>query len=124
MIEKIGRLGRETSIVLRIRRDHDFDRFFAHFLRHLARSAREQAGGVGSFGPVGGALFGRDFRELDFSGNVDLAKITGNRLLPTLVLDVTNITKQAQVGYFQFPNATQSSFNPGRTIMVGVRGRF
>jgi len=72
----------------------------------------------------GGAIFGEDYKELDFSGNVDLSKIWDNKYLPTLVLDVTNITKEAQASYFQFPNATSTWFNPGRTVMLGVRGRF
>ncbi len=36
MIEEIGRLGRETSVVLRICRYYDFYCFLAHLLRGLA----------------------------------------------------------------------------------------
>ena len=42
MIEEIGRLGRETFVVLRIRRHDDLDRFLAHLLRDLAHAAVEQ----------------------------------------------------------------------------------
>ena len=48
----------------------------------------------------------------------------GNDYLPTLVINAINITKEAQSSFFQFPNATFNEYNPGRTILVGVRGRF
>jgi TonB-dependent receptor len=70
------------------------------------------------------AIFGRDYRQLDFSGNIDLGQILGNDYLPTLVLNVINITKESQASYFQFENATFNQYNPGRTVLVGIRGRF
>ncbi|KQT33768.1 TonB-dependent receptor [Sphingomonas sp. Leaf412] len=72
----------------------------------------------------GGAIFGRDYGQLDFSGNLDLGKIFGNDYLPTVVVNVINITKEAQGSYFQFENATFNEYNPGRTLLVGIRGRF
>ncbi|HVJ00663.1 MAG TPA: TonB-dependent receptor [Sphingomonas sp.] len=72
----------------------------------------------------GGAIFGRDYSQLDFSGSLDLAKVLGNEYLPTLTLNVINITKEAQGSYFQFENATFNEYNPGRTVLVGIRGRF
>ena len=70
------------------------------------------------------ALFGRSYGQLDFSGNVDLAEIFKNDYLPTVVLNVINITKTAQSSYFQFENATYNEYNPGRTVLIGIRGRF
>ncbi|WP_448661983.1 TonB-dependent receptor [Sphingomonas sp. CJ20] len=70
------------------------------------------------------AFFGRDYAQLDFSGNIDLGKILGNKYLPTLVVNVINITKEAQSSYFQFENATFNEYNPGRSVLVGIRGRF
>ncbi|UIJ46981.1 TonB-dependent receptor [Sphingomonas cannabina] len=70
------------------------------------------------------AIFGRDYSQLDFSGSLDLGKMFDNKYLPTLVLNVINITKEAQSSYFQFPNATYNEYNPGRTILVGIRGKF
>lgn len=72
----------------------------------------------------GGAIFGRDYSQLDFSGSLDLGKVFDNKYLPTLVLNVINITKEAQGSYFQFENATFNQYNPGRQILVGIRGRF
>lgn len=80
--------------------------------------------GLNQNGIPNAAIFGRDYGQLDFSGNVDLAKVLGNAYLPTLVLNVININKEAQSSYFQFPNATFNEYQPGRTVLVGVRGRF
>ncbi|NIJ21055.1 TonB-dependent receptor [Sphingomonas naasensis] len=70
------------------------------------------------------AIFGRDYSQLDFSGSLDLGKLFDNKYLPSLVLNVINITKQAQSSYFQFENATFNQYNPGRQVLVGIRGRF
>ncbi|QAY79680.1 TonB-dependent receptor [Sphingosinicella sp. BN140058] len=83
-----------------------------------------QGSGLNQNGIPAAAIFGRDYSQLDFSGNVDLGKIFDNDYLPTLVVNVINITKQAQSSYFQFPNATFNEYNPGRTVLVGLRGRF
>jgi len=71
-----------------------------------------------------GVIWGRDYKQLDFSGNVDLGKIMNNSYLPTVVLNVINITKESQGSYFDYENAVFNRFNPGRTVMIGVRGRF
>jgi TonB-dependent receptor len=83
-----------------------------------------QGSGLNQNGIPAAAIFGRDYSQLDFSGNVDLGKIFGNTYLPTLVVNVINITKEAQSSYFQFENATFNSYNPGRSVLVGIRGRF
>jgi TonB-dependent receptor len=69
------------------------------------------------------ALYSDSYGQWDFAGSVDLAKIMGSERLPQLTVDVQNITKEKQRSYFQFPNATFSLFDPGRLIMVGLRGR-
>jgi TonB-dependent receptor len=83
-----------------------------------------QGSGLNQNGIPAAAIFGRDYAQLDFSGNVDLGKIFGNSYMPTLVVNVINITKEAQRSYFQFENAAFSEYNPGRTLLVGIRGRF
>ena len=42
MIEEIGRLGRETPVILRICRYYNLNRFLAHLLRDLSHPAGEQ----------------------------------------------------------------------------------
>ena len=83
-----------------------------------------QASGTNQNGIPLAAIYGRTYTQLDFSGNVDLGKIFDDSYLPTLVVNVINITKEAQSSYFQFPNATFNEYNPGRTVLVGLRGRF
>ena len=83
-----------------------------------------QGSGTNQNGIPAAAIFGRDYSQLDFSGSLDLGKMFDNKYLPTLVLNVINITKEAQSSYFQFPNATYNEYNPGRTILVGIRGKF
>ncbi len=83
-----------------------------------------QGSGLNQNGIPNAAIFGRNYGQLDFSGNVDLGKILDNEYLPTLVVNVININKEAQASYFQFPNATYNEYNPGRTVLVGIRGRF
>jgi TonB-dependent receptor len=70
------------------------------------------------------AIYSDSYGQWDFAGSLDLGKIMGNDRLPQLTLDVQNITKEKQRSYFQFPNATFSLFDPGRLIMVGLRGHF
>jgi TonB-dependent receptor len=70
------------------------------------------------------ALFGDSYDQLDFSGSLDFAELFGNAYLPTLTLDVINITKSTQRAYFQYSNAAFTFYEPGRMIMVGLRGSF
>ena len=83
-----------------------------------------QASGSNQNGIPNAALFGDTYDQLDFSGSLDLAEITGNSYLPALTLDVINITKSAQRAYFQYPSAAFTYYEPGRTIMIGLRGSF
>lgn len=70
------------------------------------------------------AIYSDSYGQWDFAGSLDFAKITGNDRMPQLTLDVQNITKEKQRSYFQFPNATFSRFDPGRLILIGLRGHF
>jgi TonB-dependent receptor len=83
-----------------------------------------QNSGLNQNGIPNAALFGDSYDQLDFSGSLDFAEITGNDYLPTLTLDVINITKSTQRSYFQYPNAAFTYYEPGRMIMVGLRGSF
>ena len=43
---------------------------------------------------------------------------------PTVTFDVVNLNKARRESYFPFTNAQFTSFNPGRTFKLGVRGKF
>lgn len=83
-----------------------------------------QSSGANQNGLPAAAIFGKAYGQLDFSGNIDLGKILGNSYLPTLTVNAINITKTAQESYFQFSNALFNRYQPGRTIQIGLRGRF
>jgi len=44
--------------------------------------------------------------------------------VPQLTIDGINVTNETRRSYSQFTNATFTSFNAGRTIIFGLRGRF
>jgi TonB-dependent receptor len=73
----------------------------------------------------GAELFGEDYTQWDFSSSFDFAEMFGwSDFAPQLTIDVINLDDAVRRSYFQFPNATFTEFNSGRTVMVGLRGRF
>jgi TonB-dependent receptor len=72
------------------------------------------------------ALFADDYTQWDFSSSFDLAGIThrDGSALPQITLDVINLSDENQRSYFQFPNAAFTDYDPGRQVVLGVRGRF
>jgi TonB-dependent receptor len=83
-----------------------------------------QSSGANQNGITAAALFSDDYQQWDFSSSLDLSRVFGSSHLPTLTFDVVNLFEAVQRSYFQFSNATFTSYNPGRTVMIGVRGRF
>lgn len=85
-------------------------------------------GGISATAPQNGitaaGLFNDDYQQFDLSASVDLAEVFGSKGLPELTLDVQNITKAQQRSYFQFTNAAFTLYDPGRVVMIGLRGRF
>ncbi|MBC9033424.1 TonB-dependent receptor [Sphingomonas sp. JC676] len=75
-------------------------------------------------GITAAALFSDDYQQWDFSSSFDLNEMFGAKHLPELTVDVQNLTKASQRTYFQYENATYTLFNPGRVVMLGLRGRF
>ena len=83
-----------------------------------------QSSGINQNGIGAAALFTSDYRQYDLSSSLDLEKVFGTHGLPQLTFDVVNIFNAEQRSYFQFPNATFTSYKPGTTFFVGLRGRF
>jgi TonB-dependent receptor len=77
-------------------------------------------------GVIGAALFSDDYTQWDFSASFDFAEMFGNgsSWVPQLTVDVININEEERRAYSQFTNATYSLFDSGRTVLVGLRGRF
>lgn len=82
-----------------------------------------QTSGTNQNGIPAAALFSDDYRQWDFSSSFDLNELTGYTGMPQLTFDVTNFTNAKQRSYFQFKNATFTQYTPGRTFMIGLRGR-
>lgn len=76
-------------------------------------------------GVLGAELFGDDYTQYDFSSSFDFSELFGwSKMVPQLTVDVVNIGDDARRAYQQFTNATHSYYESGRTVMVGLRGRF
>lgn len=87
-------------------------------------SQGSQISGLNQNGIAAAALYSDDFKQLDFSSQFDLEKLFDRDGLPTLSFDVVNATDTVRRAYFQFSNATFTSYKPGRTISVGMRMKF
>ena len=85
-----------------------------------------QVGGLNQNGIPAAGLYADDYGQTDFSSYVDLGYVFNqpSGWWPQVTFDVTNVTKEKQRSYFQFPNATFTAYDPGRTFMLGVRLKF
>jgi TonB-dependent receptor len=76
-------------------------------------------------GVIGAELFGDDYTQYDFSSSFDFSELFGvSEMVPQLTIDVVNINEATRRSYQQFSSAAFSYFDSGRTVMVGLRGRF
>lgn len=69
-------------------------------------------------------LYSDDYQQFDLSASVDFADLFDVKWAPQLTLDVINLTKAQQRSYFQFENSAFTLYEPGRQVMIGLRGRF
>ncbi|HKD23500.1 MAG TPA: TonB-dependent receptor [Rhizomicrobium sp.] len=79
----------------------------------------------GQNGLTAAAIFQDDYGQADASFSYDLNKIfadvPGD---PQLTLDLINITDTKIRQYFEYKNATYTDYDPGRTILFGIRAKF
>jgi len=76
-------------------------------------------------GVIGAELFGNDYKQYDFSSSIDFAELFGwSKSVPQLTIDVVNIGDAKRRSYQQYSNAAFNYYDSGRTVMVGLRGRF
>ncbi len=76
-------------------------------------------------GVIGAELFGDDYTQYDFSSSFDFTEMFGApEMVPQLTIDVINLDNEPRRSYQQFSNAAFTYFESGRTVMVGLRGRF
>lgn len=103
------------------------------YYEHFGISARlsttfaegSQSSGLNQNGIPLAALYGDDYEQWDFSSSFDLAQLFGiSEFAPQITVDVINLFNEEQRSYFQFSNATFTQYEAGRTVIVGVRGKF
>jgi outer membrane receptor protein involved in Fe transport len=87
-------------------------------------SQGSQVANANQSGITQAALFGRDYKQADFSSSFELDQIFDREGLPMLTFDIVNLNKAKRSGYFQFANATMSQYDPGRTFALGLRMKF
>jgi TonB-dependent receptor len=76
-------------------------------------------------GVTGAELFGVDYKQVDFSSSFDFGEMFGwSQFVPQLTIDAINVTGETRRSYSQFTGAAFTEFDSGRTVMVGLRGRF
>jgi TonB-dependent receptor len=70
------------------------------------------------------ALFTADYRQWDFSSSLDLSKLFGWSHEVQITADALNLFDARLRSYFQFSSATFTQYDPGREILIGIRGKF
>jgi hypothetical protein len=83
-----------------------------------------QGSGLNQNGISAAAIFGDDYKQWDFSSSVDLSELFGWHNKIEITLDGINLGNEKQRSFFQFENAVNTSYSPGRQYMVGLRGTF
>ncbi|HXS27771.1 MAG TPA: TonB-dependent receptor [Steroidobacteraceae bacterium] len=87
-------------------------------------NAGSPASGLGQNGIAAAGLYTTGYHEWDISTIIDIGKWLGWRTAFQLTIDGTNLFDEKQRTYFQFPDATFTQYNPGRTWMLGFRAHF
>ena len=83
-----------------------------------------QISGANQNGIPNAALFSADYRQWDFSSSLDLSELFGWSHQVQITADALNLFDARLRTYFQFSNATFTQYDPGREIMIGIRGKF
>jgi outer membrane receptor protein involved in Fe transport len=65
-----------------------------------------------------------DYEQWDFSSSLDLSHFFDWQTKLEVTLDAINLFNKKQRTNFQFDNAPQTIYEPGRQVLLGVRGRF
>jgi TonB-dependent receptor len=99
--------------------NHGYMARLSHMYQQGSQGASANQNGI----PLA-ALYGMDYKQADFSSNIDLEKVLERDGWPTVSFDIVNLNKAKRQAYFQFPNAQFTSYDPGRTFQLGVRGKF
>jgi TonB-dependent receptor len=83
-----------------------------------------QISGLNQNSITNAALFSADYRQWDFSSSLDLSKLFGWSHEVQITADALNLFDARLRSYFQFSNATFTQYDPGRELLIGIRGKF
>jgi TonB-dependent receptor len=96
--------------------------YMARFMHTYSQGS--QVATANQSGITQAALFGDTYKQWDFSSAIELDQVFDREGWPSLTFDIVNLNKAKRRGYFQFPNATMSQYDPGRTFALGLRMKF
>ncbi|MCB1634759.1 MAG: TonB-dependent receptor, partial [Xanthomonadales bacterium] len=97
------------------------DAFAARLSYNWAEGAAQRALGNNESGLNYAQYFGVDRGQLDFSASYTMEWLPSQ---PQITLNVINITDEPLENYLAFRNVPGETYDPGRTILLGVRGSF
>jgi len=98
-----------------------FEKYNASIRLSYVWSAAQIAAGFNQQGIPLAELFTDAYGQLDMSASYTFASLPTT---PALTLNAINLTSERQRGTQQFSNATNSLYNPGYQILLGVHGKF
>jgi TonB-dependent receptor len=96
--------------------------YMARFMHTYSQGS--QVATANQSGITQAALFSDTYKQWDFSSSIELDQVFDREGLPMITFDIVNLNKAKRRGYFQFPNATMSQYDPGRTFALGLRMKF
>ncbi|HWW68753.1 MAG TPA: TonB-dependent receptor [Duganella sp.] len=96
--------------------------YMARFMHTYSQGS--QVATANQSGITQAALFSDTYKQWDFSSSIELDQVFDRDGLPMITFDIVNLNKAKRSGYFQFPNATMSVYDPGRTFALGLRMKF
>jgi TonB-dependent receptor len=96
--------------------------YMARFMHTYSQGS--QVATANQSGITQAALFSDTYKQWDFSSSIELDQVFDRDGLPMITFDIVNLNKAKRRGYFQFPNATMSQYDPGRTFALGLRMKF
>ena len=98
-----------------------FEKYNASIRFSYVWSAAQISAGTNQQGIPAAELFTDAYGQLDMSASYTFASLPTS---PALTLNAINITDEKQRGTQQFSNATNSLYNPGYQVLLGVHGKF
>jgi TonB-dependent receptor len=102
--------------------------FTAYYENHGAtirlsynHNAAQISSGLGQNGIPYGQYLTDEYGQLDMSASYEFSNLPTS---PQITLNVTNITGESQRSTFVYDNAAWTFYDPGYSVLLGIRGKF